>query len=939
MTISRAITLFLLAVICSGTLCHGGENNVQETSVDAKNAKVDTSQIRTFPLLDDTALKAEGHSYTAVIKMKALEGSTATFKAILRRSEGSRKSCAMRLKRNVLSCVVTRLQPNSTYNVAVEVCTQENLCTVHDSNLKVRTMPGVPRYMSVGYRTTNSFRVSWLKSLEDPNNQYVYKVKAVSGLKSYTCDSLSSDQSSSCLITNLTRGTKYSVYVSACTSDGYCSDKITPLLGETYPNAPRNSRVVKAYQTILGMKFDGPPDDPRGTEFWYVGRFEPANDLNIYRDGCQSRDLENIRKCEIDYIAPGRMYKFRTFACTDKTFLCNEGEPLFAKTAAQGIMSLVAARLDNGSVYLSWISNITADDKPGHHFQLRIEQLPDKVHRVPVAEGQFDHIFDGLSTDPLYRFILSLCNGKECKDISHYFMNPYNRGVKPHPPKNITQTTAHFSWSERSGLVGALNYNFVYATPVDARWSKQECVAVGRQECMLTNLRPDTEYNVVIQGCDTLAICYAPAKPITIRTAKPDTLEAPSDVHVSNNEVTSFSLNWTKPLIDAGDSFDYKVTLTAPHNPEIAETSFLCETTLVDGKVSCLVENAYTDIPYTVKLTACVTADLCSAPSKPIAAKIAIKDGYVLKPTEIEPRYVTVSWFSDQTKPDTEFRVVVNSSSTTACASKVSAGEHACRVKGLLPSEKYSFKLRECQTGTNVCGDLFNLLVQTTSDERIHQVLNDLVSDIDQANTAPADPTRQLMIRVAYSKLGVATIGTLEGVSAVITPIGQGSPSKGPNWSAPSRYLTESAKALQMVGGTYLNPIDGSWEVRLPLPDAKADSKLPDENVVLGTAEGVVFDSHDYNGQLAAGTTYAIQLRVYTDLGFGTTAPKIMRTADFQTGSEANGGLIAVSVILAILCVVLIASVIVLVLTRRNKKVNPSEPNKSELAANPGEYI
>nr|VZH97619.1 unnamed protein product [Spirometra erinaceieuropaei] len=939
MTISQAITLFLLAHICSGTLCHVGADTDQAISVDARNAKVDTRQIPVFPRLNDTALKAEGHSYTAVVTMKALEGSTATFKAILRRSGGSQKSCTMSLKSNVLSCVVSRLQPNSTYNIAVEICTQENLCTVQDSNLKVRTMPGVPRYMSVSYRTNSSFRVSWLESVEDPNNQYVYRVKAVRGWEKYTCDSLSTDQPSSCLITNLKRGTKYNVYVSACTSDGYCSDTITPLLGETYPNAPRNSRVVKAYPTTLGMKFDAPEDDRRGTEFWYVGRFEPANDLNIYRDGCETRDLEFIRKCESDDIAAGRMYKFRTFACTDETFLCSEGEPVFPKTSSQGPMSLIVARLDDGGMHFSWISNIKAEDKPGHQFQVRIEQLPNKIYQAPVAEGYFEHIWYGLSTDPLYRFILSVCNGSDCQDVSNYLQRPYNRGVRPHPPKNITQTTAQISWTERSGLYGSLNYNFVYATPVDARWSQQECVAVRSQECMLTNLRPDTVYNVVITGCGSLATCYPPTKPITIRTAKPDTLEAPSDVHVSNDKVNSFSLTWTKPLIDAGDSFDYKVTLTAPHNPEISETRFLCETTLVDGKVSCLVENAYTDIPYSVKLTACVTADLCSAPSKPIAAKIAIKDGYRLQPTEIEPRFVTVSWFSKQTKPDTEFRVVVNSSSTTACASKVSAGEHVCRVQGLLPSEKYNFMLRECQTGTNVCGDLFSLLVQTASDERIHQVLDDLVSDIGRTTATPADPARQLMIRVAYSKLGVATIGTLKGVSAVITPIDQGSPTEGPNWSVPSTYLAESAKAPQLVGGTYMNPIDGSWEVRLSIPATGADSKLPDENVVLGAADGVMFDSHDYNGQLAAGTTYAIQLRVYTDLGFGTTAPTRMRTADLQTGSEANGGLIAVSVILAILCVALIASVIVLVSTRRNKKIDPSEPNKSELADNPGVYF
>nr|VZI54044.1 unnamed protein product [Spirometra erinaceieuropaei] len=91
------------------------------------------------------------------------------------------------------------------------------------------------------------------------------------------------------------------------------------------------------------------------------------------------------------------------------------------------------------------------------------------------------------------------------------------------------------------------------------------------------------------------------------------------------------------------------------------------------------------------------------------------------------------------------------------------------------------------------------------------------------------------------------------------------------------------------------------------MPEAGPDSKLRDENVLLGSGLGIMTDSHDFNGPLAPETTFAIQLRVYTDLGFGTTAWTIRKTEGKETGLKASGGLFAVSVIFAVLCAVLIS--------------------------------
>nr|VZI05237.1 unnamed protein product [Spirometra erinaceieuropaei] len=89
-----------------------------------------------------TAFEAIGQSYGIVVTMNPPDALTATFKAFIVRQEGNQKSCTMSLKDNKLSCVISQLLPNSTYLVALEACTQDEICVAYGNSLSVRTRPG-----------------------------------------------------------------------------------------------------------------------------------------------------------------------------------------------------------------------------------------------------------------------------------------------------------------------------------------------------------------------------------------------------------------------------------------------------------------------------------------------------------------------------------------------------------------------------------------------------------------------------------------------------------------------------------------------------------------------------------------------------------------------------------------------------------------------------
>nr|VZH97630.1 unnamed protein product [Spirometra erinaceieuropaei] len=696
-------------------LCDGEDNLLQGNLTEVEVVDANKSLIQVLPRPRSRALKVVGRSLYFVATMKPPKDMVATFTLFASRKDGNQRSRKMISENKMLTCVIPDLQPNSTYNVTLKACTQEGVCKVYGESLSTRTRPSVPRHVTVSHRTNEAFRVFWVWSFEDVNGQYRYKVKAVEfgGSKVHTCESLPADNSSSsCLVANLTRGTKYKVAVSACTSDKYCSAYTRSVVGETLPNPPRNPSLVKASRTILTTKFL-PPEDDKWPSFIYAGTYEAIGGVNFYRTGCATKNPMKRPYCEGHWLSPATKYNFRTFACTRKSFLCSEGQSTIVQTTEPKPNRIYVARLENGSAYASWRSTMRRTDD---------EQLDFRVNQ----------------------------------------------------PTEITQTTAFVNWTVLNGWYGYTNYGFVYALPVDEELGQQQCVGVDRNDCTLQNLRPNTEYSVVVKACYNLGYCAAPSQPMKFRTAKP--------ASIVNKEIKS------------------------PQGHSIG------------GEIA-------------------------------------------------EGVYEVGDWVLPDAKPT----------------------------------------------------------------ETILKLLNSLAKDIDQATITPADPTCQLMIRVAFSKLDVPEIGDMESVFVVITPVSGDSPPEGPTWKTRPSYPAELEKSSKVASGTYVDPTNGSWQVRLSMPQASLATKLPDEDVLIGSGLGNITDGYDFDGPLAPGTAFAILFRVYTNLGIGTTPSKILSTEGKQSKMRASGGLVAIAVIFTVLCGVLIGLFSVLVSILRSMMLEIPKGTKSEL--------
>nr|VZI48339.1 unnamed protein product [Spirometra erinaceieuropaei] len=899
-------------------LCDGEDNLLQGNLTKVEVVDANKSLVQILPRPRSRALKVVGRSLYVVATMKPPKDMVATFTLFASRKDGNQRSRTMISENKMLTCVIPDLQPNSTYNVTLKACTQEGVCKVYGESLSTRTRPSVPRHVTVSHRTNEAFRVFWVWSFEDVNGQYRYKVKAVEfgGSKVHTCESLPADNSSSsCLVANLTRGTKYKVAVSACTSDKYCSAYTRSVVGETLPNPPRNPSLVKASRTILTTKFL-PPEDDKWPSFIYAGTYEAIGDVNFYRTGCATKNPMKRPYCEGHWLSPATKYNFRTFACTRKSFLCSEGQSTIVQTTEPKPNRIYVARLENGSGYANWHSTMRRSDKEQLDFRVSINKKHKKGLRVPIREGDFNHTFNRLKARHSYTFLLEVCNETTCHPLNKEFFTGFFAGVKVNQPTEITQTTAFVNWTVLNGWYGYTNYGFVYALPVDEELGQQQCVGVDRNDCTLQNLRPDTEYSVVVKACYNLGYCAAPSQPMKFRTAKPDYLETPSDVQVKNVRTTSFSLTWKQPLASISNSFEYKVSLLAPADSKIPERHFPCAAAASFSRVSCVIENVNTSLSYSITLTACATADMCSEPTAPISVKTENKASIVNKEIKSPQGHSIGGKITKDANKNRDLALPP-------------AKPQASVVDGEMRSAHGHPIGAEIAEGVYEVGDW--VLPDAKPTETILKLLNSLAKDIDQATITPADPTCQLRIRVAFSKLDVPETGDIESVFVVITPVSGGSPPEGPTWKTRSSYPAELDKSSKVAGGTYVDPINGSWQVRLSMPQASLASKLPDEDVLIGSGLGNITDGYDFDGPLAPGTAFAILFRVYTNLGIGTTPSKILSTEGKQSKMRASGGLVAIAVIFTVLCGVLIGLFSVLVSILRSMMLEIPKGTKSEL--------
>ncbi|VDN11230.1 unnamed protein product [Dibothriocephalus latus] len=440
------------------------------------------------------------------------------------------------------------------------------------------------------------------------------------------------------------------------------------------------------------------------------------------RKSCTMFNENNELKCYITKLQPNSVYTVALEACKNEDDCVAYGDSVRIQTrpGAPGYSTLESSASDS----------LTMSIKPPTDATER-----DYVYAGTFETSLYTNVFGGgcemkqlaansvcqtdlAVPDTYYYFRTFACTLEHmlCTEGPQKSARTKAPGVKLPKPEWVGQTSTNISWTKELSTFHNIRYVFVYAK--DYYGYTQQCFSTTRDKCRLKNLRPDTYYTITTSACKNLGFCIASTDSITIRTKKPDYLTTPTNVSVRSLTLTTVNLTWTELQVEdinVRDSIEYMVSLKAINDPKIPDKRvfFSAYPAPIDGNY--LVENLYTDVNYSITVSVCASDDVCSYSSKPVTVRTVAKDGYIFKATSIEPLTASVSWHCSKSNPDSELRVLLNSSPTAVCTSADSVGEHTCQVTGLLPSSSNSVKLTRCEKATDACEDLYNLYVRTAS--------------------------------------------------------------------------------------------------------------------------------------------------------------------------------------------------------------------------------
>ncbi|VDN09026.1 unnamed protein product [Dibothriocephalus latus] len=681
--------------------------------------------------------------------MKPPQGLTVAFRASAIRKDGSRKSCVLTSENNVLSCEITELRPNSTYTVVVESCPLGSDCSAYGKEHAIRTMPGVPRYVSVSHRTTTTFTVSWYHALEDPNGHYQYKVRAVqaNGHQGHTCSPQPAGSFQSCQLTNLKAGWNYEVSVSACTSENFCSDSSLPVSAETLPNPPFGQDLNEKHPDSLDIAFLTPDEERKSGRYYYIARLEPVNRFKSYSTGCTFSPPLEYTICSVPKLAEGTNYNFRVFSCHLGSHLCSEGTPVVVDTYPGAGESFRVTRLSQTSAHLTW-------HQPYNEMHSGVYTY---VYAVPVDSTlgeqqcynghpkQPECTLQNLRPDTEYKIVSKSCSSEaHCSYLTEQFRLRTPKPVTVSSPTDIQAlngkaTSFTLTWTRtQGGSADALEY-WVSLTAPDHPGIPERTVACeaishnGKQICEIGNLQTDMSYSARVLTCATDEFCAAPSKPITFSTA---TKAFEAVVHSSSVSVT----------IKQSEGLTGTFRASAVRNDGSRRS---CILTSVDNELSCEIGHLQPYSKYTVVVESCPQGGVCSTYgdnyniltmpggsrfidnqwfkyTKLLSNRVGLRYFVKLQNDffkEIQlhksPRYVTiahrtnstysVSWYNSLEDPNGHYVYKVRAieeehGQTFTCTPKNAGNYQTCQVTNLRAGWKYEVSVSAC-TSESFCSD------------------------------------------------------------------------------------------------------------------------------------------------------------------------------------------------------------------------------------------
>ncbi|BHF81816.1 negative regulation of integrin-mediated signaling pathway [Sparganum proliferum] len=173
-------------------------------------------------------------------------------------------------------------------------------------------------------------------------------------------------------------------------------------------------------------------------------------------------------------------------------------------------------------------------------------------------------------------------------------------------------------------------------------------------------------------------------------------------------------------------------------------------------------------------------------------------------------------------------------------------------------------------------------------------ILTSWSAEFKRSKTTVPDPSTQISIRIPYSKIDLKLFSEIDRVTAVLVESSDSAESDRLVWIDHTPLPQSgpvgdgSITKVPFIDRPYADRSNEPWEVVLPLPAPTPSALLSDTDYVLGSGTGLPTDSHNFDGPLQPNTVYDLRLRLYTDIGCGTTTPVRLSTMGLQDRQECT---------------------------------------------------
>ncbi|KAK6324568.1 hypothetical protein J4Q44_G00039100, partial [Coregonus suidteri] len=461
---------------------------------------------------------------------------------------------------NSPSITLPDLQCGTQYSVTV--CTvMENGMQSQQVSTTLTTVIPAPDQLTVNSVDTTSAAVSWSQPPGLDQTQHHYQI-------SYHCPGtephITTASSHSITLSDLQRGTQYSVTVCTVLENGKKSQLVSTTL-TTAPPAPDQLNIDSVDTTSATVSWSQPPGLDQTQLHYHISYHCPGTEPHIITTSSHSITLSDLQR--------GTQY-----SVTVCTVLENGMQSQLVSATLTTIVpapdQLTVDSVDTTSAAVSW-SQPPGFDQTQHHYQISYHCPGTEPHKYTTNSPSITLPDLQCGTQYSVTVCTVMENGMQSQQVSTTLTT-----VIPAPDQltvdSVKNTSAAVSWSQPPGLDKTQHhYQISYHCP----GTEPHITTTSSHSITLSDLQGGTQYSVTV--CTVLENGKQSQLVSTTLTTVPP---APDQLTVNSVDTTSAAVSWNQPPELDQTQHHYQISYSCPGTEPHITTTYSHSITLSDLK-------------------------------------------------------------------------------------------------------------------------------------------------------------------------------------------------------------------------------------------------------------------------------------------------------------------------------------------------------------------